>query len=159
MIGNSITIVGNLTRDPELRHTANGFSVADIGVAVNRRFERKGQQVEEVSYFDVTCWGSLGENVSSSLGKGTRVIVMGRLEQQRYETREGEKRSSMKIIADEVGPALTWATTSVERTSPNRGNDSSSNAGGGESGSQERPEPKSDSQEVQQSQEFSEEPF
>ena len=77
--GNTVNIVGNVTRDPELRYTPNGASVANFSVAWNRRYERGGEQVEEVSYFDVTCWGSLAENVAASLGKGTRVMVSGQI--------------------------------------------------------------------------------
>ena len=113
--GNTVNIVGNITRDPELRYTPNGASVANFSVAWNRRYERGGEQVEEVSYFDVTCWGSLAENVASSLGKGTRVMVSGRLDQRSWETPQGEKRSKIEITADDVAPSLRWASAEVNR--------------------------------------------
>ena len=116
MADSTITIAGNLTRDPELRFTQGGRAVASFAVAVSYRFQSNGEWKEESSYFDVTAWGTLGENIASSLTKGTRVVVSGRLQQRRYETKEGEKRSAVEIVADEVGPSLRWATATVERT-------------------------------------------
>ena len=102
--GNTITIVGNVTRDPELRFTSSGQATATFGIAVNRRWQnRQSQQWEEAtSFFDVVCWREMAENASESLTKGARVIVTGRLEQRNWETQEGEKRSKVEIIADEV---------------------------------------------------------
>ncbi|MFM8418102.1 MAG: single-stranded DNA-binding protein, partial [Actinomycetota bacterium] len=68
------------------------------------------------SYFNVTAWGDLGENAAASLSKGTRIVVTGRLEQREYTTREGDKRTAIDVIADELGPSLRWATAQVERT-------------------------------------------
>lgn len=113
--GNTVNIVGNITRDPELRYTPNGASVTTFGVAWNRRYERGGQQVEEVSFFDVTCWGSLADNVAASLTKGTRVMVTGRLDQRSWETQQGDKRSKVEIVADDVAPSLRWASVEVTR--------------------------------------------
>jgi len=117
MAGNNITVVGNVTRDPELRFTPSGQANARLGVAVNRRWQDKGsgEWQEATSFFDVVCWRELAENAAQSLKKGTRVIVTGRLEQRTYE-REGEKRSVVEIIADEVAPSLRWATATVEKT-------------------------------------------
>ena len=116
MADSTVTITGSLTRDPELRFTQGGRGVATLGVAVNYRYQRNNEWVEEVSFFNVTAWGSLGENASASLTKGARVIVTGRIQQRSYETQQGEKRSVVEIIADEIGPSLRWATAQVERT-------------------------------------------
>ena len=86
--------------------------------------------------FNVTAWDTLGENIAASLTKGTRVIVTGRLEQREYETKEGEKRNVVEIVADEIGPSLRWARAEVERIARDGGGSSGggSNAGGGNSG-------------------------
>ncbi len=115
--GNSVTLIGNLTRDPELRFTASGQPKASLGLAVNRRWQnRQSQQWEEAtSFFNVVCWGEMGENASECLKKGARVIVTGRLEQRSYETQEGEKRSVVEVVADEIGPSLRWATAEIRK--------------------------------------------
>jgi single-strand DNA-binding protein len=138
---NSVHVVGNITRDPELRFTPTGQARATFGLAVNRRWQnRQTQEWEEAtSFFDVTCWGDLGDNVSESLSKGARVIVTGRLEQRSWETPEGEKRSKVEIIADEVGPSLRWATASVTRTERKGPGEGGGNYGGGGGGQQTRP--------------------
>jgi len=124
MADNTITIVGNVTRDPELRYTPSNQSVTTFGLAVNRRWQnRQSQEWEEsTSFFDVVCWGSLAENVGDSVAKGTRVIVNGRLEQRSWETQEGEKRSKIEVIADEVGPSLRWATARAQKSDRRGGN-------------------------------------
>jgi single-strand DNA-binding protein len=116
MADSNVTIVGNLTRDPELRFTAGGKGVASFGVAVNRRYQVNGEWQEKVSFFNVTAWDTLGENAAASLAKGTRIMVTGRLEQREYETTAGEKRNVVEIVADELGPSLRWARAEVERT-------------------------------------------
>src|SRR5437879_4863803 len=121
MADNTVTVIGNITRDPELRFTNAGQAIATVGIAVNRRFQRNGQWEENTSFFNVTCWGQLGENVSSSVGKGTRVIVTGRLEQRSWETQEGEKRSVVEIVADEVAPSLRWATCEITKNERKEG--------------------------------------
>ena len=131
MADSTVTITGSLTRDPELRFTQGGRGVATLGVAVNYRYQRNNEWVEEVSFFNVTAWGSLGENASASLTKGTRVIVTGRIQQRSYETQQGEKRSVVEIIADEIGPSLRWATAQVERT---QRTDGQGGQGGGHQG-------------------------
>ena len=132
MSGNSITIVGNITRDPELRFTPSGQANARLGVAVNRRWQDKGsgEWNEATSFFDVICWRELAENVSESLKRGTRVIVTGRLEQRTWE-QEGNKRSVVEIIADEVAPSLRWATAKVEKTERRSGGGDQGGGGGG----------------------------
>ncbi len=116
--GNSVTVVGNITRDPELRFTPSGAANATFGLAVNRRWQNRqtNEWEEATSFFDVICWRELADNVSESLQKGARVIVTGRLEQRSWETQEGDKRSKVEIVADEVGPSLRWATAQVTKT-------------------------------------------
>jgi single-strand DNA-binding protein len=132
MSGNNVTIVGNVTRDPELRFTPSGQANARIGVAVNRKWQDRnsGEWQEATSFFDVICWRDLAENVSDSIKKGTRVIVTGRLEQRSWE-QEGNKRYVVEIIADEVAPSLRWATAKVEKTERRSGGDQGAGGGGG----------------------------
>ena len=130
MADNSITLVGNLTRDPELRFTTGGKGVASFGIAVGRRYQVNGEWQEQTSYFNIVAWGQLGENAASSLTKGMRVVVSGRLEQREYQNREGEKRTAIEINADEVGPSLRWATASIERNPRTDGNGGGGGRGG-----------------------------
>ncbi len=130
---NSVTLVGNMTRDPELRYTTGGRGVASFGLAVNRRYQVNGEWQEQVSFFNITAWAELGENAAASLHKGSRVIVTGRLQQREYETREGEKKSIVEVIADELGPSLRWAQAQVERISRDSA-DGGGYSGGGSSG-------------------------
>jgi single-strand DNA-binding protein len=134
MADSTVTITGTLTRDPELRFTQGGRGVATLGVAVNYRYQRNNEWVEEASFFNVTAWSSLGENAAASLTKGMRVIVTGRLQQRSYETQGGEKRSVVEIIADEIGPSLRWATAQVEKTQRSDSNSGGGNQGGGYQG-------------------------
>ena len=105
-----------------------------LGVAVNHRYQKNNEWVEDASFFNVTAWGTLAENVAGSIDKGTRVIVTGRLQQRSYETQQGEKRSVVEIVADEIGPSLRWATAQVEKVQ--RDNNQSR---GGNSPRQQRP--------------------
>jgi len=136
--GNHVSIVGNLTRDPELRFTPTGQATASFGVAVNRRWQnRQTQEWEEAtSFFDVVCWAQLAENTAQSLSKGSRVLVNGRLDQRSWETAEHERRSKVEITADEVAPSLRWATaviTKNERRTPEGAAIASGSSGGGPS--------------------------
>jgi single-strand DNA-binding protein len=117
MNGNSVTLVGNITDDPELRFTPSGQALAKFSLAVNRRWQDRSSNEwqEETSFFQCSCWREMAENVAESLKKGTRVIVHGRLQQRRWETPDGDKRSTIDISVDEIGPSLRWATASVER--------------------------------------------
>jgi single-strand DNA-binding protein len=137
MADNTVTLVGNLTRDPELRFTGGGRAVASFGIAVNRRYQVNGEWQEQTSFFNVVAWGQLGENAAASLTKGARIIVSGRLEQREYQTQQGEKRTVVEINADEVGPSLRFATAQVERTSRGSGDggDRPAPRGGGNSNS------------------------
>jgi single-strand DNA-binding protein len=116
---NQITVVGNLTDDPELRYTANGAAVANFTVAHSTRIrDAAGNWTDgETSFFRVNVWRGLAENAAESLTRGTRVVVTGRLRQRSWENQEGEKRSMIEIEADDVGPSLKWATAKVEKTS------------------------------------------
>ena len=135
--GNTVTLIGNVTRDPELRFTPSGQGVASFGLAVNRRWQnRQNNEWEEAtSFFDVVCWGTLGENVSESVSKGTRIIVTGRLDQRSWESQEGEKRSKIEVVADEVGPSLRWASAEVSK------NERKGADGGGYGGGSSAPPP------------------
>jgi single-strand DNA-binding protein len=130
---NNVTVIGNVTRDPELRFTPSGMAIASFGVAVNRRWQNRqtNEWEERVSFFDVKCWAQLGENVSASVQKGSRVIVTGRLEQDSWE-QDGQKRSKVEIVADEVGPRLRGATAEITRNERREG-DAPAGGGGGSS--------------------------
>jgi len=118
MADNAITVVGNVTRDPELKFLNSGQAALKMSIAVNRRWQnRQTQEWEErVSYFEIVGYGAMAENAANSLVKGSRVIVSGRLEQRSWETENGDKRSIVEINADEIGPSLKWATAVVTRT-------------------------------------------
>lgn len=115
-MSNNITVVGNLTRDPELRYTPSGAPVAKFGLAVNRFYTgRNGEKVEQTDFFNVEVWNSLAENAAESLRTGTRVVVTGRVQSRSWETEDGQKRTSFEIVAEEVGPSLRWATAQVTK--------------------------------------------
>ena len=139
--GNSVTLVGNITRDPELRFTATGQATATFGLAVNRRWQNRqtNDWEEATSFFNVVCWREMAENASES-----------RLEQRSWENQEGEKRSVVEVVADEIGPSLRWATAKVEKTERRSGD----GAGGGGGGRPAANEPASPSGPA-----FDEEPF
>ncbi|MDK7150509.1 single-stranded DNA-binding protein [Winkia sp. UMB3158] len=127
-----ITVVGNLTADPELRFTASGAPVASFTIASTpRRYNRQSGQWEDGEALFMRCslWRQAAENAADSLQKGMRVIAQGRLQQRSYETREGEKRTVVEMQVDEIGPSLTFATARVERSQ--RGG---SGFGGGQGG-------------------------
>ncbi|MBT8206669.1 MAG: single-stranded DNA-binding protein [Acidimicrobiia bacterium] len=134
MASNTVTVIGNLTDDPELRFTPSGVAMAKISVAVNRRWQDANREwQEDTSFFRGTCWRDQAENIAESLQKGQRVIVTGRLEQRSWETNDGEKRSMVEISIDEIGPSLRWATASVTKT-PRTG------SGGGGGGNWQAPD-------------------
>ncbi len=137
MADSTVTLVGNLTKDPELRYTQSGRGIANFGIAVNRRYQQNNEWQEEVSFFNVVAWGDLGENAAASLSKGNRVVVTGRLQQRSYETREGEKRNVVEVVADELGPSLRWAQVQIERIS----RDSAGGGGGGGTAPRPAPDP------------------
>ena len=137
MATNTVTVIGNLVEDPELRFTPSGVAMAKIRVAVNRRWRDKNNEwQEETSFFGGTCWREAAENVAESLQKGARVIIAGSLEQRSWETQEGDRRSVVELRIDEIGPSLRWATGSVTRTARS-GDGNWGDAGGGGGGSAE----------------------
>ena len=132
-----ITLIGNLTADPELRFTPSGAAVANFTVASTpRTFDRQSNEWRDGDAMFINCavWRQAAENVAESLQKGMRVIVQGRLKSRSYETREGERRTVFEIDVDEIGPALRYATAKVTRTSGGGGQGGgsrpSSNQGG-----------------------------
>lgn len=129
---NTVTVVGNVTRDPELRFAQSGMAIASFGVAWNRR---RQDQEDEVSFFDVTCFRQLAENVSDSVRKGARVVVYGTLQQRSWETEGGDRRSKVEILADDVAPSLKWATAAITRNERPGGSDFRSGGGDGGRGS------------------------
>lgn len=123
-----ITVVGNLTADPELRYTQNGIPVANFTIASTpRTFDRASGEWKdgEALFLRASVWRDFAEHVAGSMTKGMRVIAQGRLRQRSYETREGEKRSTIELEVDEIGPSLRYATAQVTRV-----------AGGGGGGGQ-----------------------
>jgi single-strand DNA-binding protein len=115
-----ITVVGNLTADPELRYTQNGVAVANFTIASTPRvYDRQSNEWKdgEPLFMRASVWREFAEHVASSLTKGARVVATGRLRQRAYETKEGEKRTSIELEVDEVGPSLKYATAAVQRQS------------------------------------------
>lgn len=124
---NTITIVGNVSRDPELRFTPSGQAVANFSVAVSRR-KKNGDQWEDVleGFFNCIAWRNMAENVAESLAKGDRVIVTGKLQQRSWEDKNGGgKRSAVEVQVDDVGPSLKWATATTEKANRSSGGGSS----------------------------------
>ena len=123
MAGNYVELIGNLTRDPELRFIPSGAPVANFGLAVNRRWQNRqtNEWEEETAFFDIVCWRDLAENVAESLTRGMRVMVSGRLQQRNWDAEDGTKRSKIEVLADEVGPSLRWATAQVQKTERREG--------------------------------------
>ena len=116
MADTHVTITGNLTDDPELKHTGNGNLVANFRLAVTARVkDGEGWRDGETSFFRVNLWRQLAEHVAESLTKGDRAIVIGRLKSRSWETPEGDKRSVVEVEADEVAPSLRWAVAKPER--------------------------------------------
>jgi single-strand DNA-binding protein len=130
-----ITVVGNLTADPELRFTPSGAAVANFTVASTpRTFDRQTNEWKDGEALFLRCniWREAAENVAESLTRGARVVVTGRLKQRSFETREGEKRTVVELEVDEIGPSLRYATAKVNKAS--RGGSSGGGFGGGSSG-------------------------
>ena len=130
----TITIIGNLVDDPDLRFTPSGAAVASFRIASTpRTFDRQTNEWKDGESLFLTCsvWRQAAENVAESLQRGTRVIVQGRLKQRSYETREGEKRTVYEIDVDEVGPSLRSATAKVTKASRSGGEGGGYSGGGG----------------------------
>jgi single-strand DNA-binding protein len=129
----TITVIGNLTDDPELRFTPSGAAVAKFRVASTPRFlDRQTNEWKDGEPLFLTCnvWRQAAENCAESLQRGARVIVTGRLRQRSYETREGEKRTVMELEVDEIGPSLRYATAKVQKMSRSSGSGGGYGAGG-----------------------------
>ena len=129
----TITLIGNLTSDPELRFTPSGAAVANFTVASTpRTFDRQTQEWKdgEAMFLNCAAWRNLAENVAESLTKGSRVIVSGRLRSRSYEGREGDKRTVFEVEVDEIGPSLRYATAKVTRTTSSGGGGGSWSSGG-----------------------------
>ena len=130
----NVTVVGNLTNDPELRFTPSGAAVASFTVAASSRYLDKATNEWKDSdpvFMRCSVWRQYAENVAESLQKGMRVIVSGRLKQRSYETREGEKRTVVEMEVDDVGPALRYATAKVTRSQRGEGGGGGFGAPGG----------------------------
>ena len=128
-----ITIVGNLTADPELRFTPSGAAVANFTVASTPRYfdKQAGEWKDgEALFMRCSVWRQYAENVAESLSRGARVIVQGRLKQRSFETKEGEKRTVVELDVDEIGPALRYATAKVNKTSRGGGGGFGGSGGG-----------------------------
>ena len=118
-----ITIIGNLTRDPELRYTPTGQAVANFAVASTPRYLDKNTNEwkdGDALFLNCSVWRQAAENVAESLQRGMRVIVSGRLRQRSYETKEGEKRTVVEVEVDEVGPSLRYASAKVTKSAVGR---------------------------------------
>jgi single-strand DNA-binding protein len=114
----TVTVIGNLTADPELRFTPSGAGVANFTVASTPRTFTNGEWKDgDPLFLRCNIWRQAAENVSESLRRGDRVIVVGRLKQRSFETREGEKRTVVELDVDEIGPSMRWATAKVNKAS------------------------------------------
>jgi single-strand DNA-binding protein len=130
----NITVVGNLTADPELRFTPSGAAVANFTVASTPRiYDRQSGEWKDGEALFLRCniWREAAENVAESLTRGSRVIVSGRLKQRSFETREGEKRTVVEVEVDEIGPSLRYATAKVNKASRSGGGGGGFGGGGG----------------------------
>jgi single-strand DNA-binding protein len=130
----TITVIGNLTADPELRFTPSGAAVANFTVASTpRMFDRQTNEWKDGEALFLRCaiWREAAENVAESLTRGSRVIVQGRLKQRSFETREGEKRTVVEVEVDEIGPSLRYATAKVNKASRSGGGGGGFGSGGG----------------------------
>jgi single-strand DNA-binding protein len=111
----SVSFAGNLTDDPEVRHTESGIARAMVRVAVS------GWREQEASFFTVVVWRDQAEHAAESLSKGSRVVVVGRLQQRSWTAEDGSARSTVEVVADELGPSLRWATAAPARITKNGG--------------------------------------
>ncbi len=128
-----VTVVGNLTADPELRYTQGGLAVANFTIASTpRTFDRAANDWKdgEALFLRASCWREFAEHVAGSLTKGSRVVATGRLKQRSYETKEGEKRTSIELDIDEIGPSLRYATAQVTRAPGGSDRSGGSSSGG-----------------------------
>lgn len=161
-IDNHADFAGNLTRDPELKFTKGGQAVVNLGVAINESYKDKNDEWQSsASFVDVAAWGQLAENAAATLKQGDRVVVRGKIKQQTWETDEGDKRSKIEFVADEIAVSLKWATVDgIEKNErdekPSRSSGGSRSGGGrGRSSGSSRGR----SQREEPDEDFDEEPF
>jgi single-strand DNA-binding protein len=143
-MSSNVTLIGNLTMDPELRFTPSGIAMARIGLAVNRRYQRDGEWQEQTSFFYGTVWREQAESVAESLQKGARVIVSGQMEQRTWQDKDGQDRESIEIRIDEIGPSLRWATATVNKTQRQDNWSEGNKSSGSGSGAASAPSPRDD---------------
>lgn len=139
---NTSTVVGNLTRDPELRFLNSGNAVVKFSLAVNHRWmnNQTKEWEEKANFFDCTAWGKLAENIADTFNKGDRVIVMGRLDLQQWTTDDNQKRSKVEIVVEAAGPDLLWVTADV-KANPRGESSSGGRSSGGRTSARRRTEP------------------
>jgi single-strand DNA-binding protein len=130
---NFVQIIGNVTRDPELRYTTGGAAVCSFGIAYTpRRRNANGDWEDgETSFFNCSAWRDLGENIAASISKGNRVVVTGSVRARDWEDRDGNKRTSIEIDVDDCAPSLRWAQAQIERTSRSGGQGGQGGQAGG----------------------------
>ena len=133
---NFVQIIGNVTRDPELRFTTGGTAVCSFGIAYTPRKRNANGEWEDgdTSYFNCSAWRELGENIAASISKGMRVVVTGSVRARDWEDREGNKRTSIEIDVDDCAPSLRWAQAQVERMSRSGGGSGDFSGGGSATG-------------------------
>lgn len=118
----TVTLIGNCTREPELKFLPSGVALCEFGIAINTRRKEGDKWVDgDPEFYDITCWRELAENVSESITKGQRVVAIGKLNFRSWETDDGSKRSKISVTAEAVGPDLRWATAQVTRTERSSG--------------------------------------
>ena len=120
-MSNTMTVVGNLTGEPELRFTQGGAAMLTGSIADNRRYQVNGEWQEETSYINFVAWRELAENAAASLSKVMRVIVTGRLQQRDWTDKDGNNRKSYDLVVDEIAPSLRWATATVTKIAKSDG--------------------------------------
>jgi single-strand DNA-binding protein len=129
----TLTIIGNLTKDPEVRFANSGTAMASFSVAVNksRKDKTTGEWVKETSYFDCVAWGENAENFANSFSKGNRVIVTGQLQQRKYEGQDGTEKTKLELIVDEIGATVKYATLVITKTQRPDGENAGGSGNGG----------------------------
>lgn len=128
--GLEFPLIGNVTRDPEVKFSSAGKAWCTFSIAVNRvTNNRDGERSEKATFVNCKAFGDMAENIGATLKKGNRVIAYGRMEEESWKDKEGQDRKSMAFIVDEIGPSLRWATAEVSRTASN-GNGGGGNGGG-----------------------------
>lgn len=130
----NITIIGNVTKEPELRFTPSGAAVANFTVAVNERRKNAAGEWEDgdATFYECAAWKEMAENVAESIERGSRVVLSGKLKARNYDRQDGSRGTSLDVTVDEIGPSLRWATAKVTRSGGNGGGNRGN--GGGNAG-------------------------